>query len=82
MFTYSDKSNNTVSLVCLISKFLYWDSLLSLVQELLCPEKYIGYSFKEWNKYFFYTEKVLLMVLKKISVVESNVLQVSFQLYP
>lgn len=39
IFTYSDKSRNTVSLVCLVlSKVLYWGDLLSLVQELLCQE--------------------------------------------
>lgn len=54
IFTYSDKSHNSVSLVCLIlAKVLYWGNLLSLVQKLLCQEKYVG--FKEWNKYIFFT---------------------------
>lgn len=53
-YVYSDKSHNTISLVCLtLSKILYWDNLFSVVQELLCPKKYVGYTFTVCKIYLF-----------------------------
>lgn len=51
-FTHSDEIPNISSLVWLIRyKSLCWDSLLSMVQELLPPQKPVGSKFRGWNKY-------------------------------